>query len=145
MALSAGNQVLQAIKIPKALPDNEEEALNFLYLASDQLSSEEYLKNINSFISQYPSNSEALMLRASTHAKNGAFQLAENDIKQAFKIAPNKDEVHFSFSKLIAQQLLSTPNFSFSDWSLEKALTEANSAYNINPLPLYKLHQEDIL
>ena len=50
-ALSYGDMSLKGIGIKKALPDTEEQALVFLYMASSQLSPEKYMETLNDFLS----------------------------------------------------------------------------------------------
>ena len=64
-ALSYGDMALKGIGIKKALPDTEEQALVFLYMASSQLAPEKYMEVLNDFISLYPNSADGYLRRAS--------------------------------------------------------------------------------
>ena len=63
-ALSGSDTTLKSIKIKKGLPDDESQALVFLYMMSSQLEDEEYLSILNDFINMYPKNMEGYLRRA---------------------------------------------------------------------------------
>ncbi|WP_373804431.1 serine protease, partial [Bacteroides heparinolyticus] len=62
---SYGDMALKNIGIKKALPDTEEQALVFLYMASSQLSPEKYMETLDNFIAQYPNSADGYLRRAS--------------------------------------------------------------------------------
>ncbi len=53
-ALSANDFTLNTIGIKKGLPEDESQALVYLYMSSSNLSKEEYLNLLNEFVQQYP-------------------------------------------------------------------------------------------
>lgn len=53
-ALSANDFTLNTIGIKKGLPEDESQALVYLYMSSSNLPTEEYLNLLNEFIQQYP-------------------------------------------------------------------------------------------
>ena len=58
-ALSGTDMALNSIGIKKGLPEDESQALVYLYISSSQLNGEDYLELLNDFISRYPNNMEA--------------------------------------------------------------------------------------
>lgn len=62
--LSFNDHTLSSIGIKKGLPDTEEQALVFLYMASSQLTPEKYAELLNDFIAQYPNSADGYLRRA---------------------------------------------------------------------------------
>lgn len=65
-ALSLGDITLRNIGIKKGLPDTEEQALVYLYVASSQVSQEEYVSLLDDFVKQFPNSPDGYLRRAST-------------------------------------------------------------------------------
>ncbi|MFV0589677.1 trypsin-like peptidase domain-containing protein, partial [Bacteroides reticulotermitis] len=63
-ALSLGDVALRSIGIKKGLPDTEEQALVYLFMASSQMTGDEYLKLLEDFITHYPNSTEGYLRRA---------------------------------------------------------------------------------
>ena len=83
-ALSANDFTLNTIGIKKGLPEDESQALVYLYMSSSNLSKEEYLNLLNEFIQQYPKNSEGYSRRAICYIGYGDdahYALAEKDMQ----------------------------------------------------------------
>jgi tetratricopeptide (TPR) repeat protein len=144
-ALSASSKALQDIGIPKDLPETEDQALVYLYMTSGQSDKETYLNNLNRFITKYPQNSDGYMYRAQAYINSDKYQQADDDITTALKVSNKKDDVHFSFSKLLYQIALYKPKANYKDWNLDKSLSEAETAYSINPLPIYTMQEGNVL
>lgn len=148
-ALSINDAALRNIGIPKALPEKEEQALVYLYLSSTTLNPDEYLSLLNDFISQFPGNTDGYLRRATfytdTFKDEKHFSLAEEDLKHALKLSPNKDDVYFNISRLIYNNQLNKPAaFQYKDWGYKKALEEIQKALAIDSLPLYIQQAGDI-
>jgi tetratricopeptide (TPR) repeat protein len=62
-ALSAGDTNLSAIGIPKSLPEDETQALVYLYMASSQMSTADYERTLDRFIAKFPQNAEGYLRR----------------------------------------------------------------------------------
>lgn len=149
-ALSVGDSNLRSIGIKKGLPDNEDQALVYLFMASTQFGGEEYLQLLNDFIKQFPNNSEAYLRRANyfihTADENGsAFDKANSDMEEALKIAKKKDDVYFNISKTIYSYILSNPEKPYAKWNYDYALKLIKEAEAINPLPVYVQLEGDLL
>ena len=135
--LDAGNAALNQIQIAKRLPANEDDALSYLFLLADK-NNAAYQRQLNDFAQQFPANSAAYKLKAEYFARQNHFDEAENAIKLGLEQeGTQKDELHYSFSKLLYETSLSLNDSTPSGWSMERALEEADKAYNINPLPVY--------
>lgn len=147
-ALSVNDATLQSIGIRKGLPDDESQALVYLFMASSQLDREKYSELLNEFIATYPKNSEGYSRRASlyigmkdeTHLK-----LAEEDLKKMLDVSDNKAEGHYDIAQQIYNYVLSLNGGQpYGNWTLDRALTEIDAALNIDNQGLYYQLQGDI-
>lgn len=147
-ALSVNDPALQGIGIKKALPEDAEQALVYLFLNSSQLAPEAYLSLLDDFIAQFPGHPEGYLRRAALYVDKYRdekhFSLAEDDLKQALKLAGKKDDVHYNYARLIYNNELTDPAFNYKDWGTDKALAEIGQALAIDPLPLYRQLEGDI-
>lgn len=148
-ALSLGDANLQDIGIRKGLPEKEEDALVFLYMASSQLAPAEYALLLDGFIKQYPNNVDGYIRRAGNNVYNAkddeAFDKAQADLERALKVAGKKDDVYYNIAKLIYNYQLTKPEKTYEDWTYDKALENIRSAVAIEPLPVYMQLEGDIL
>lgn len=148
-ALSFGNMALKDIGIKKVLPDTEEQALIFLYMASSQLSAEKYMGVLNDFIARYPDNADGYLRRASQQISLSTDEVSMDkvaaDLDKALKIARKKGDVYFNRAKMIYGYQLRKPEKVYKDWTLDKALEEIKKAISIENLPVYVQQEGDIL
>ena len=70
-ALSLGDAALKKIGIRKGLPETEDQALVYLFMASSSLSGDDYEKLLDDFIRQFPANADGYLRRANYYAANG--------------------------------------------------------------------------
>lgn len=147
-ALSYGDMSLKGIGIKKALPDTEEQALVFLYMASSQLAPEKYMEILNDFVAQYPASADGYMRRASQRLylsqEEASMDKVVADMDKALEVAAQKDDVCFNRSKLIYNYVLGNPEKVYKDWSFDKALEEVRKAIAIQELPVYVQLEGDI-
>lgn len=148
-ALSYADFALKDIGIKKALPDTQEEALVFLFMASSQLSADKYMTVLQDFISQYPNSPDGYMRRASQRIlmskDEASLDKVSDDIDKALEVAQQKDDVYYSRAKLISSFVIENPDRIYADWSLDKAVEEIREAIKIRPLPVYRQTEGDIL
>ncbi len=148
-ALSLGDITLRNIGIKKGLPDTEEQALVYLYMASSQVTPEEYLSLLDDFVKQFPNSPDGYLRRASVYALGGKedadFEKADADMEQALKVAEKKDDVYYNMSKQIYNYLLENPEKTYKNWTYEKALDYAHKALAVDSLPVYVQLEGDIL
>lgn len=146
--LSLGDAALRQIGIRKALPDTVEQALVYLYMASSQLSKEEYMALINDFIAQYPDNADGYMHRARQRIAmaqdEAALQGAQADMEEALRVASKKDDIYFGRAKLIYSYRIANLKSENQTWTFEQALKDVRQANELNPMPIYKLTEGDI-
>jgi|GEM_PF-80624 len=145
-AASAFNSDLTAIKIPKSLPQSEADAQTFVYMASRMDSTTAHTA-LNDFLVSYPDNAEGYMHRAAFFVRCNNFAGAELDYSTALDKSANPasnlktDEVYNTFSKLIYNKAVNQPNQLPENWNLQRALEEAQKAYQVRPLRYYLMQQ----
>lgn len=148
-ALSYNDETLTNIGIKKALPDTEEQALIFLYMASTQLTPEKYMEVLNDYIEQYPNSTDGYIRRAtqllSTSQDEATLKQVAADMDQALKVASREEAVRFDRAKLIYNYMLTNPATPHEDWSFDKALEEIQQAIDLQALPVYVQLKGDIL
>lgn len=149
-ALSLGDAALKNIGIRKGLPDTEDQALVYLYMASSSSSSEDYERLLGDFIAKFPDNADGYLRRANFYvvkAKEDAsfFDKAAQDMEAAQKVAKKKDDVLYNIAKLIYACQLEKPEKTYNDWTFETALNQIRQAMELNPLPVYVQLEGDIL
>ncbi len=136
-ALDAGNFDLSSIHVRKSLPESEDEALTFIYLTGEK-DTTFYKDYVECFIGKFPANTTGYILKAEAEIASGNMKGAEETYKTVMSDAKLKhDEAHYSLSKAIYALAQSSAYVPYSDWTMEKALSEAQEAYKINPLPIY--------
>ena len=147
-ALSASDYTLSTIGIRKGLPEDEQQALVYLYVSSSAVSTEQYLQMLNEFIAQYPSNTEGYIRRANcylSYADDEHYALADQDLNTMQKVATDKAEAHYNVAKLIYNYQLNLGNKKvYKDWTFDKALKEVNEALATSKVALYYQLQGDI-
>lgn len=137
-ALSLNNSDLNSILIPKEIPEDQDDARTFIYMARTRCDSVNYSAYLDNYIERFPRLAESHMARAEFRIRNTNYAGAEDDFNAAISVAEDKSEVYYTFSKLLYELCLS-PNYStpYKNWDLEHALQLCNLANDINPQPLY--------
>lgn len=149
-ALSLGDAALKSIGIRKGLPETEDQALVYLFMASSQMSNDDYGKLLDDFIAQFPNSADGLLRRANYYVARGQqdqswFDKAVADLNQALKIAEKKDDVYYNIAKVMHAYQLSKPEKTYKDWTYDTALKNVRQAIAINPLPVYTQLEGDLL
>lgn len=142
--LSINDQTLKSINIKKDLPDDIDQAILTLYIVGSA-DSVRYMQVVEDFIAKFPQAPDGYVARAQQASNANKFDAAAADMEQAIKVAAKKDDVHYNYARLIFQKELYKGNLPYADWSLDKALSEAIAAYDINQVAAYKQLQAQIL
>ena len=146
--LSFNDHPLSSIGIKKGLPDTEEQALVFLYMASSQLTPEKYAELLNDFIAQYPNSADGYLRRANNQmflSKEAAsMDKVAADMDKALEVTQKKDDAYFNRAKLIYNYRLTNPETVYKDWTYDKALEEVRKAMAVEELPIYIQLEGDI-
>lgn len=145
MGLSLSDPVLRSVKIAKALPDDLSEATLTLYVNSSTMEAEEYSRLIDRFIEKFPHATDGYVYRARRKMLKDDFQGADEDMKQALKVTDTKDEAHYQYAQLIFQKIVYQNDKPYEPWTLDLALKESQAADALNPQPIYRQQQAQIL
>lgn len=143
--LSLSDATLRSTAIKKDLPEKLEQAQLMMFVASTGVDSAQYAVMVDDFIKKFPTEPDGYMYRAQLLTEGRKFDDAAKDMEQAVSVAKNKDEVHYSYSRLIYQKELLMPDAQYDGWSLDKALDEARKAEKDNPLDVYRYQQAQVL
>lgn len=143
--LTGSDPTFRRTSIPIAIPDDKEQAVLALMLASQGNDSLRYAKTIDLFIEKYPDQTEGYTTKAQMESNNNDFAAASRDMETAIKKASAKDDAHYSYARLIYQKEVYKPNVEYPDWSLDKATDEVHQAMAITPLPIYRHLEAQIL
>lgn len=142
--LSLADPVLRQTTIRTQLPTKEEDALVTLMMASEQ-NKKNYLKYIQDFKHLFPHAIDGYAAQARQYANKKEFAKAATEMETAIQNVHKKDAAHAEYAKIIFHQQLFQPDSTYLAWSLDKALAEAQKAYEINPLPAYQHQQAQII
>ena len=142
--LSLADPVLRQTTIRTQLPAKEEDALVTLMMASEQ-NKKNYLKYIQDFKRSFPHAVDGYAAQARQYANKKEFAKAATEMETAIQNVHKKDAAHAEYAKIIFHQKLFQPDSTYLAWSLDKALAEAQKAYEINPLPAYQHQQAQII
>ena len=143
--LSINDPALRAIGIKKALPDDVRQALLTLFVAPSTLDSVACAELVNDFILKFPNEQEGYVTRARMAADGSRYADADADMQRAVSLGEKQDEAHYNYSRLIYQVLMLHPDSVYEPWTFDKAMAEAEAAYAVQPLPLYRQQQAYIL
>ena len=141
--LSINDPVLRSTKIKKDLPDDITQAQLTLYLAAAQMDSAAYASLIDDFIAKFPKSHEGYINRAQLAANGDNYELADRAMAEALRVckesgSSNADDVHYNYSRMIYQKVLTRPEPAYEPWTLDRALSEAQAAYAANPQTVYR-------
>ena len=142
--LSLADPVLRQTTIRTQLPAKEEDALVTMMMASEQ-NKKNYLKYIQDFKHSFPHAVDGYAAQARQYANKKEFAKAATEMETAIQNVHKKDAAHAEYAKIIFHQQLFQPDSTYLAWSLDKALAEAQKAYEINPLPAYQHQQAQII
>lgn len=146
---SALQKDLREIAIPKALPNDPDEALTYLFMLK---SADPAALPVayDDFVAQWPDLPDGYVNRATLKASQQQFEAAETDFQTAIEkaqlspaVAMKEDAVRYQLSTLIVSTLqqhgeAAAPT---ANWTLERAEAEAQKAYELSPGPLYLMQR----
>lgn len=144
--LSLSDPALKMTAIKKELPSTLDETNLLIYLASTSVDSVTYAGLVNDMIEKYPQAPDGYLYRAELAANATKYAEADKDMTQALKVAKDgKDEVLFSYARMIYNKEIYQNNLPYEPWSLDKALSNIQEANGINPQPGYQQLEGNIL
>lgn len=143
--LSINDVTLSKSFIRTALPKEQNAALLTLMMAKQKGDSLKLSQYIDDFIAAFPTSNDGYFEHAQQELAALHFDKADADMQRAIAVVDNKDEAHSNYSRLIFNKLLYIPDSTFTAWTFEKAREEAQKAYEINPLPVYRQQEAEVL
>ena len=140
--MSAADPSLQAILIPKQLPADKAMAASYLYLltknSEDTLS---YLANLGDFIKRYPDSFIGYTERAAYYCASGRYAQAEADYNAALEKSAEHADIHYAMSNTLYRINRLRSYQVYKDWDLNRALSEAQKAYALQPSPIFLIQE----
>ena len=139
-ALALSDPALNAIGIKKGLPEDEDQALVYLFIASTQSTPEAYAIALDDFIKTFPNSADGYLRRAGNYVfadkDENHMDKAAADLEHALKVAQKKDDTYYNIAKLIYNYQLSKPETVYKDWTYDKALENVASYDKVNQTEL---------
>lgn len=146
-ALSLNDGSLTDIGIKKALPNDQQQALVMLYMASTTVDNAAYRVLLDDFVKKFPDSSEGYVRRAQYNftQQDISMQTVEDDLEKAVSLATpdNNADVYYQYANIVYNYLLSTSE-PFKDWSWDKALSLVRQAESSDSQPVYYQLEGDI-
>lgn len=144
-ALSFNDPVLRTVLLPKALPDEQNEATLALFMGGSTMSPEAYSQLVDRYIQKFPQSNDGYVYRARLKVAKDDFQGADEDMRMAVSEGSAKDDAHYQYAQLIYQKNIYQSDKPYEPWTLDMALQESKAAASINPQPVYTQQQANIL
>lgn len=139
--LAALDAALKETGIRTALPDNDQDAITMMTLKKGQCTTEEYIKYADEYIDKFPTSPFGYRVKAAYFTDKGEYDNAAKLMEESIKKSTAKDEAHSNYADLIYQKIAYKGDSTYTAWTLDKAIDEAQKAYAAKPQPIYK-HQE---
>ncbi|NPD92828.1 tetratricopeptide repeat protein [Xylanibacter muris] len=143
--LSINDATLKSTLIKTALPDSLDQAILTMYVASSMPDTAKYKEIISDFIAKFPQAPDGYMSRAQMEANTDNFDDAAKDMEKALELAEKKDNVHYNYAQMIFRKELTKSEIPYRKWSLDMAAEQAEKAFSINPIPVYRQLKGEIL
>ena len=139
--LSTLDAALRETGIRTALPDTEQEAITMMTLKKGQIPVDVYNEYTQEFINKFPTSAFGYKEKALYLVDQEKYDEAAKLMEQGIKKSAAKDEAHSNYADLIYQKIAYKGDSTYTAWTLDKAIDEAQKAYATKPQPVYK-HQE---
>ncbi|MBQ7157616.1 MAG: hypothetical protein IJR86_07500 [Bacteroidaceae bacterium] len=121
ISTSSANIALNAINIPKGLPDNLEEALVYAYFKSRSANNDEYMDIMNRFVSTYPDNAEGYLRRSTPLTDLCRFDEADADLNKYISLSTDKATAHYNVAQAVLNKLKYMPQPEYAKWTHDYA------------------------
>lgn len=143
--LSLNDRNFRATGIRTALPTDQQQATLTLMLAGQQGDSVRLEQYINDFIAAFPTATEGYTALAEMRIGQGKLAEADETLQKEVKRAAQKDEAYYDYARLVYQSAVFKVDTTFTAWNLQKALELSEQASKVNPLPIYKHQQAQVI
>lgn len=139
--LSTLDAALCETGIRTALPDTEQDAITMMTLKKGQIPVDVYNEYTQEFINKFPTSAFGYKEKALYLVDQEKYDEAAKLMEEGIKKSAAKDEAHSNYADLIYQKIAYKGDSTYTAWTLDKAIDEAQKAYAAKPQPVYK-HQE---
>ena len=139
MAMSLDTKAYTRLNIRKALPEDPDQALAYIFIKQNAMGTKEYGKLLEDFMLQFPDNADGMF-------NLGSYLIMETDstqyargiqlIEQSIQTSDEKDRMHCDYASLIYTSVTQGQKVNDS-WTLDKALEEIDTALAIDTVPVY--------
>jgi len=143
--LALNDPVLRQTNLLIAFPNDQQKAAVMFMLASQQTDSLTYNRYIEQYLRQFPNAIEGYTQRATRLLNANRFSEVDREMQTALKNVTKKDEAHSTYARLIYQKEIYKSTIPYSSWSFDRALDEAQKAYDISHNPVYQHQQAQIV
>ena len=143
--LSINDAALKATSIKKELPDELDQAILTLYLASTIGDANSFVGLVDDFIEKFPQAPDGYSYKAQIMAAKDNYPEADKYMKLAIENATDKAEAHYNYAKMMYQNLLYFHDSASHAWTYEQALEEAEQAVALDPQLAYVTQKAQLL
>ena len=143
--LSLNDAALKATNIKKELPDELDQAILTLYLASSMGVANSFVGLVDDFILKFPQAPDGYSYKAQIMAAKDNYPEADKYMKLAIDNATDKAEAHYNYAKMMYQNLLYFPDSASHAWTYEQALEQAEKAVTLDPQLAYITQKAQLL
>ena len=143
--LSLNDAALKATSIKKELPDELDQAILTLYLASSIGDANSFVGLVDDFIEKFPQAPDGYSYKAQIMAAQDNYPEADKYMKLAIENATDKAEAHYNYAKMMYQNLLYFHDSASHAWTYEQALEEAEQAVALDPQLAYVTQKAQLL
>ncbi|MCI6197558.1 MAG: hypothetical protein MR670_10130 [Prevotella sp.] len=143
--LSLNDAALKATSIKKELPDELDQAILTLYLASTMGDANSFVGLVDDFIEKFPQAPDGYSYKAQIMAAKDNYPEADKYMKLAIENATDKAEAHYNYAKMMYQNLLYFHDSASHAWTYEQALEEAEQAVALDPQLAYVTQKAQLL
>lgn len=143
--LSLNDPALKATSIKKDLPDELDQAILTLYLASTLGDVQSFVGLVDDFIAKFPQAPDGYSYKAQIMAAQDNYPEADKYMKLAIDNATDKAEARYNYAKMMYQNLIYFYDSASHAWSYEQALEQAEQAVALDPQLPYLTQKAQLL
>ena len=143
--LSLNDPALKATSIKKDLPDELDQAILTLYLASTLGDAQSFVGLVDDFIAKFPQAPDGYSYKAQIMAAKDNYPEADKYMKLAIDNATDKAEARYNYAKMMYQNLIYFYDSASHAWSYEQALEQAEQAVALDPQLPYLTQKAQLL